>query len=83
MSNKLYTEEKIRQKLYLMGYFDDEQIENFINDLTPIELPTDDEIENMAIEYFNDAEGIEYEKGFYKIGAKWMKSKIQGGNNEL
>lgn len=82
MSNKLYTEEKIRQKLYLMGYFDDEQIEDFINDLTPIELPTDEEIELKSIEYSTDIDTKEFYKDCcwdFQNGAKWLRNKI-GGN---
>jgi hypothetical protein len=40
MNNKLYTEEQIRQNLNNMGYFVDEQIEDFINNLKPIEIPS-------------------------------------------
>ena len=39
-----------------------------------IELPTDEEIEEVS----NEAS---YVDGFY-YGAKWMRDKIQGGNNE-
>jgi hypothetical protein len=40
-----------------------------------IELPTDEEIENESI---NCVWGIKP----FEMGAKWMRDKIQGGNNE-
>lgn len=88
---KLYTEEQVRKAIELSrdthqegrAYMErdeyDYSIDEVVDLLTQIELPTDDEIEKMSIEYFNDAEGREYEKVFYKIGAKWMRDKIQGG----
>ena len=77
---KLYTEEQVK-KIYLKGWMDGESdrysndgLIEAINDLTPIELPSDEEIEN----------GYEpktmYDLG-YLDGAKWMRGKIQGGNN--
>jgi len=79
MNNKLYMEEKIRQKLYLMGYFDDEQIENFINDLTPIEIPTDEDIEEFSHTKYMEVEDSRWFEPL-KVGAKWMRDKIEGNN---
>ena len=79
---KLYTEEQVR-KAIAMG-FDwchnkqiptDWMIDDFIKDLTPIELPSDDEIE----EKLNNDIFIESDEDFFN-GAIWMRSKIQGGN---
>ena len=85
---KLYTEEQLLNTVKSIRHYDEvydekvanERVEKHLKALQPIELPSDEEIENMAIEYFNYAEGIEYEKGFYKIGAKMAINKIQENN---
>lgn len=70
---KLYTEKEIKRLLKEQIIFDDEDFDK----LTPIELPSDEEIE---IENgYNPTEM--YDLG-YLDGAKWMRDKIQGGNNE-
>lgn len=79
--SKLYTESEVRKAIAL-GYDwchqkhipDDFMIDNFINSLTPIQLPTDEEIEEAS----NEAS---YVDGFY-YGAKWMRDKIKGGQDE-
>lgn len=66
---KLYTEEEIKRLLKEQIIFDDEDFDK----LTPIILPSDEEIDN----------GYEpktmYDLG-YLDGAKWMRDKIQGGS---
>ena len=42
--------------------------------LTPIELPSDEEIGKESLK-----SDFEYT---FRNGAKWMRDKIQGGNNE-
>lgn len=86
MSNKLYTEEQIR-KAYnkgidsgFWGNSSEEQEDVIVNSLTPIELPTDKEIEEEASIVAKKCSATIYEESAYVIGAKWMKSKIQGGN---
>ena len=77
---KLYTEEQVR-KAIAVGYDwchqkhipDDWMIDNFINSLTPIELPTDEEIVNKALE-------IQWSNTLFKDGAKYVIDKIKGGN---
>ena len=74
---KLYTEDQVR-KAHQNGrhggnsetwYNTDE----YINSLTPIELPSDEEIETKI----ENMEGIslEIEVG-YRAGARWMRNKI-------
>jgi len=70
---KLYTEEQVN-KIALQskdwGHYD--------NSITPIELPSDDEIEYNAISStgeFDYEERISFEKG-----AKWMKKQILNQN---
>ena len=77
---KLYTEEQVRDILKLARlnsqvYTDDYLIEL----LTPIQLPTDDEIEEYShTKYMEVGDSRWFEP--IKVGAKWMKSKIQEGN---
>ena len=68
---KLYTEEEIKRLLKEQIIFDDEDFDK----LTPIELPSDEEIHNYARQ-----SGLVHP--FVERGAKWMRGKIQGGNNE-
>ena len=70
---KLYTEEEIRKRLN--SPMDEEvTIDEFIESLTPIELPSDEEIDEKF-----EPRSTMYELG-YRDGAKWLKNKIQGGN---
>ena len=83
---KLYTEEQVRQALMkhqnAAMLLSSEQIDYLIEEITPIELPSDEEIEK----YFNSIDKYHIFKDFYcdgfDNGAKWMRDKIQGGNNE-
>lgn len=69
---KLYTETEILSLLKI-HLADEEQADSFVALLTPIELPSDEEIEEEALkrQYF--------ELSFFN-GAKMVISKIQGGN---
>jgi len=92
---KLYTEEQVRQMLIKMGNSAPLNIDYLINEITPIELPTDEEIEQESnneyqeqkqsyensVEMFSIDFANYLEVGFIE-GAKWMRNKIQGGNNE-
>lgn len=87
---KLYTEEDLI-KAIAFGFgicrkesrapFNKEMIE-FIGALEPtknIELPSDEEIDKEAFQVpYDNTRGF-YDLQFIK-GAKWMRSKIQGGN---
>ena len=76
---KLYTEEQVRQA-YNLGFVDgydvEEKCENSAMSLfTPIQLPSDEEIEKEAFQIpFNNTNEF-YDKSFIK-GAKWMKQQI-------
>ena len=50
-------------------------IDEIVNDITPIELPSDEKIiaENQLSEYYSE------DVAYYE-GAKWMRDKILGGN---
>lgn len=78
---KLYTEEDIR-KAWNTAYTDALSIdeldykpkyyEDFIQSVTPIELPTDEEIEKQI--------GFGGDNDNAINGAKWLRDKIKGGN---
>jgi hypothetical protein len=74
---KLYTEEEVRRAIELsFGRSEDEVLAG----LTPIELPSDEEIEESSP--FRLGSG-NYNASFshrWQQGAKWMRDKIQGGN---
>jgi hypothetical protein len=69
---KLYTEEQVGRiaKLYRHEMY---LLEAAINTEKPIELPSDEEIENKSKLW-----GYGWE--IYYKGAKWMRDLIQGGN---
>ena len=74
---KLYTEEQMHSVILLaLGrhgiYIPNKHYQDLIDLITPIELPSDEEIDDRS---YSD----EQEKGF-RNGAKWMRDKIQGGN---
>ena len=85
---KLYTEEQVRNALkdaMLRGMRKPSKYESIvelmINDLTPIELPSDDEIGKLREEHIPiDEEDLWSERFYFTIGAKAMRDKIQGGN---
>ncbi len=78
---KLYTEEQIR-KAYIDGMdfiavdptMYEQDADEYMNSITPIELPSDEEIEKQA-------EDCAWGVIPFTMGAKWMRDKI-GGNNE-
>jgi hypothetical protein len=75
--SKLYTEEQLKE-FFKEHYF---LMEEDLKNLTPIQLPTDEDIHrNRPYESIS-----EWGMGFYsgwKEGAKWMRDKIKGGDNE-
>ena len=74
---KLYTEEqviKMIEKSRETGL----TAEFLILATTPIELPSDEEIE--ASKFPLNSPEQELWNGGYEDGAKWMRDKIQGGN---
>jgi hypothetical protein len=72
---KLYTEEQVKQMLIKMDEFTLLHINRLMDEMTPIELPSDEKIisENQLSEF--NSEDVAYYNG-----AKWMRDKIQGGN---
>ena len=76
-SMKLYTEKEI-VKFLQMEYTYEIDVETFMNNLTPIELPSDEEIKKTMTD-FDEFDPYDVT---YLGGAIWMRDKIQGGNNE-
>lgn len=75
---RLYTEEQLDKAMdFARGYhrMSDTQ---FIETLTPIELPTDEEIEEFSYAKYMEVEDSRWFEPL-KVGAKWMRDKI-GGN---
>ena len=79
---KLYTEEQLLQIIGNLNreYFvtPEELLEEM--ELTPIELPSDEEIKKIM-----ELDGMEFDEfdpydASYLGGACWMRNKIQGGN---
>ena len=81
-SMKIYTEKEILSLLKI-HLADEDQGDSFVALLTPIELPTDEEINEVAmVVYGFDARDIKdvLEYKAFKRGAKYVINKIQGGN---
>ena len=73
---KLYTEEEIR-KFFTEKYDEGLSIDELIEILTPIELPSDEEIEKAnGYAYYGKPDGGKYIA--FNDGAIWMRNKIQG-----
>ena len=66
---KLYTEEQVRQ---FLDMYSKEDVDDIISSLTPIELPSDEEIDNVASDRFM----FGADQGKFINGARWMKEQI-------
>jgi hypothetical protein len=77
---KLYTEEQIREVCMSIDtnfYISDLYIDTQIKLLTPIELPSDEEIRIMSLPTnVGNSYSSEYIKGF-NYGAKWVIEQIK------
>jgi hypothetical protein len=69
---KLYTEEQVKTMLIKTDKFTPLHIEHLMNEITPIELPSDEEI-NKEIEWLDNP----LERLHFKAGIKWMRDKIR------
>jgi hypothetical protein len=74
---KLYTEKQVKTMLIKMDEFTLLHINRLMDELTPIELPSDEEIQNMGkdVIVYNDTK-----RGWFVEGLRFMRDKIQGGN---
>jgi hypothetical protein len=65
----LYTEEQVKTMLIKTDKFTPLHIEHLMNEITPIELPSDEEIYEQAKHHSTFAPSFIY-------GAEWMRDKI-------
>jgi len=73
---KLYTEEQVKYAIQVA--FDVEppcKVQDILRDLTPIELPTDEEIEREANICLS--ENLIYSPNSFIIGAKWYREQLK------
>ena len=71
---KLYTEEQVIDILQSGSFpYNNEELNEILSELTPIELPSDEEIVDMSQEEPDDNLSPSEE---FQRGAKWMKDKI-------
>ena len=69
---KLYTEEQVKEAMFLYKAPIRPLVQQVLEQLTPIELPSDEEI---SIQASNRHYGTNF-KHVFASGAKWMKEKI-------
>ena len=85
MANKLYTEEQVKDMF--SGVMKEYQIDEFLKEnYIPIELPSNEEIEEKGKWVFNNA-GHTIFTHYNTVpswvdGAKWLKDKILNQNNK-
>jgi len=79
---KLYTEADLKKVISIYSEEYKTSTDEILKELnlTPIELPSDEEIKKMM-----ELDGMEFDEFdpydvSYLGGAKWMRDKIQGGN---
>ena len=75
---KLYTEQQIKTALYLSSNCPLATNCEVLNQLTPIELPSDEEIEKKTVITFEQDDSVG--KYIFGAGAKWMKEQILNQN---
>ena len=78
---KLYTEEQVK-KAYNQGrtdWINEIENDNILSKLTPIELPSDEEIK----EHIHTAYSFGLSELVFMEGAKWMKEQILNQNKQL
>lgn len=98
---KLYTEEQVKKAIQLadkLHYLLESQEEGIISELTPIELPSDEEIETAALDTYrehpnNPKEHPEWtynkdvnaprKRRAFNIGAKWVIEKLKQQDKQM
>lgn len=74
---KLYTENQIREMMEDDFNFGDMAINYAISSMTPIELPSDGQIENYSMKFY-DNNGSDI---YFTNGAKWILKQIKKQSN--
>lgn len=89
MSNKLYTEEEVKRILKSTHIHTDNDVDMILRKFSPIELPSDEEIESKALETYQDYPSNpkwhtdwKHSSNDFTMGAKWMRDKIKRGQYE-
>ena len=90
MAQKLYTQEQVRKllkKAFWQDFHDGDTEDSLMHELTPIELPSDEEIGKEMdklpfSKHIDDGMFNDGQLNGFELGATWMRDKIQGGNNE-
>lgn len=78
---KLYTEFEVKFAMDTARCQQDLTFDEVLEQLTPIELPTDEQIGQGRDEHIPiDEKDMWSERLFFTVGAKWMRGKIQGGD---
>lgn len=78
---KLYTEEQVKEAMFLYNSPIRPLVQQVLDRLTPIELPSDEEIKEAAPYVPQDSHDYYYgEREGFKDGAKWMKEQILNQN---
>lgn len=79
---KLYTEEQVKEAMDLLLSPIRPLKTQVLQHLTPIELPSDEEIEHKSIDISSITSNYArtVSKSYYKAGAKWMKEQILNQN---
>lgn len=73
---KLYTEEQVRNMLDTFILFTgNEDANDYIEYMTPIELPSDEEVENWAHNKYHEIEDSRWFEPL-QVGATWMRDKL-------
>ena len=75
---KLYTEEQVKEAMFLYKAPIRPLVQQVLETLTPIELPSDEEIEQEA--YYKVSDHTENPYASFKSGAKYMKEQILNQN---
>ena len=82
---KLYTEEQVNKAMLEYIMYPNTPRIDIINSLTPIELPSDEKIEEYlkTFPYTKHLDDGQYNDGKIvgaELAIQWMRDKIQGGN---
>jgi len=75
---KLYTEEQVKKMLDLARFTYNSEDKILLSQI-PIQLPTDEEIEKANPFVFGSKHLGTRDMDIWELGAKWMRDKIQGG----
>ena len=81
---KLYTEEQVRKLLKYLT-LSSPSVDGYMDTLTPIELPSDEEIKEYSNRYSTMHEDVSDKLGKYLVssihidGSNWMKEQLYDG----